>query len=28
FTAIAALLHYIAMWFAVFYVGDHAWLVR
>ncbi|KKC03526.1 PAQR family membrane homeostasis protein TrhA [Mycobacterium nebraskense] len=28
FTAIAAILHYIAMWFAVFYVGDHAWLVR
>ncbi len=26
FTAIAAILHYIAMWFAVFYTGDHAWL--
>ncbi|AZP80581.1 hemolysin III family protein [Mycobacterium avium] len=25
-TAIAAILHYIAMWFAVFYTGDHAWL--
>jgi hemolysin III len=28
FTVIAAILHYIAMWFAVFYVGDHAWLMR
>ncbi|HYB82544.1 MAG TPA: hemolysin III family protein, partial [Mycobacterium sp.] len=26
FTAIAAILHYIAMWFAVFYVGHQAWL--
>jgi hemolysin III len=26
FTAIAAILHYVAMWFAVFYVGPHAWL--
>jgi len=27
FTAIAAILHYIAMWFAVFYTSDHAWLL-
>jgi hemolysin III len=26
FTAIAAILHYIAMWFAVFYTSDQAWL--
>lgn len=25
-TAVAAILHYIAMWFAVFYVGHDAWL--
>ncbi|OBG65440.1 MULTISPECIES: hemolysin III family protein [unclassified Mycobacterium] len=26
FTAVAAILHYIAMWFAVFYTGTGAWL--